>query len=329
MNPLKPETSNPQTKPIVLISEAERFSPAVIRRLEEHVTLRLADLERPALIEAVGDVHVLWVRLRNSIDAEVMDAGPSLKWIVTPTTGLNHIDLVAAKSRAISVLSLKGHSDFLRRVCATAEHTMALIFALLRHLPRAVDHVRAGGWDRDLFCGSELDGKTVGIVGYGRLGRLLAGYLSVFGVRILTTDKPGCSDEGLLPLDQLLAESHIVSLHVDYTEANRGFFGPEAFAAMKPGAFFINTARGELVDEVALLDALHSGRLAGAALDVLADEDATGMADHPLVAYATRHDNLIITPHIGGCTGESMEKTEAYAAELLLAALAGLAEADQ
>ncbi len=327
-----------QAKPIVLVSESERFSPDVCSRLEEHVELRLADLDRAALIKAVADVDVLWVRLRNQIDAEIMDAAGSLKWIVTATTGLNHIDMEAAESRGITVLSLKGHTDFLRRVCATAEHTMALIFALLRNLPHAADHVRAGGWDRDLFRGSELDGKTVGIVGYGRLGRLLAGYLSVFGVRILATDKPTSDTSGrveqnaevtLLPLDQLLSQSHIVSLHVDYTRENRAFFGKEAFAAMKRGAFFINTARGELLDETALLDVLNSGHLAGAALDVLADERATGMSDHPLVAYARRRDNLIITPHIGGCTRESMEKTEGYAADLLLHELMDLAGAGQ
>ncbi len=310
----------------LLISENERFSPKALAVLEEKARVTSADLDRASLMTAVRTANTLWIRLRHRIDREVMDAAPDLRFIVTPTTGLNHVDLAAAQARGIRVLSLKGRTEFLRRVCATAEHTVGLMLALMRGVPAAVNHVREGGWNRDPFRGRELDGKTCGIVGFGRLGRLVAGYLEVFGVRVIAADKPGLeiptSDNvTLMPLGDLLTQADIVSLHVDYSPENHGFFGDSQFALMKPGAFFINTARGELVDEAALLHWLQSGRPGGAALDVLAGEDSGGMADHPLVRYAQTANNLLITPHIGGCTYESMSKTEEFMADLWCEAL--------
>jgi phosphoglycerate dehydrogenase-like enzyme len=171
-----------------------------------------------------------------------------------------------------------------------------------------------------MFQGRELYGRTMGLVGYGRLGRLVARSLKALDTRVLAADPhidPGAAEAGvrMVSLDQLLAEADLVSLHVNLDDKTRGFFGREQFAAMKPGAWFINTSRGELIDEASLLQALESGRLAGAAVDVLCDERTDGMGAHPLVAYARGHDRLLITPHIGGCTLESMAKTELFLAE--------------
>jgi D-3-phosphoglycerate dehydrogenase len=292
---------------------------ATLRRIGDLV---LGDLDRPALLAAVPDADILWVRLRHAIDAEVIERSPRLRYIVSPTTGLNHIDLVAAERRGIQILSLRGEQEFLRNVRATAEHTLALILALLRHIPAATRHVAGGGWDRDAFRGRELFGKTAGLVGFGRLGRMVGRYLTAFEMHLLATDP---STEGapilpavrFVPLMALLREADVVTLHASYSEENRRFFGAEEFATMKPGAVFVNTARGELVDETALLESLKSGRLAGAALDVLSDEWSGRPADHPLAHHARAHDNLIITPHIGGCTTESMHKTEAFLATRL------------
>jgi D-3-phosphoglycerate dehydrogenase len=286
----------------------------------------MADLDRNGLRSAVKDVDVLWVGLRHRIDASVMAGSRRLKIIVTPTTGLDHIDLNEARTRGITVLSLRGEVDFLQEVRATAEHTIALILAMLRHVPAALDHVLGGTWDRHLFRGHELYGKTVGIVGYGRLGRTVGRYLRVFDTRILAADpsldldslEPGVA---LLPLHHVLQQADLVTLHVNLCEQTCGFFGRNEFLAMKEGAWFINTSRGELVDEDALLDALRAGRLSGAALDVLCEERSDSMADHPLVVYAREHDHLIITPHISGCTAESMEKTEFFMAKKLCTVL--------
>lgn len=314
----------------IVVSESREFSPQAVSLLRQIGNVMLADLDRSGLLSAVREADVLWIRLRHRIDAEVLDAAPNLKMIVTPTTGLNHVDLQAAKRRGVQVLSLRGESGFLQDIRATAEHTIALMLALLRRVPVAAAHVNAGGWDRDQFKGHQLHEKTIGVVGYGRLGRIVSRYLKAFDARVLTTD-PHLDGDALEPdvtlvtLTELLQDADLITLHVNLCDETHQFFGQEQFAAMKPGAIFINTSRGELVDEHALLDALQAGWLAGAALDVLCDESSGGMIDHPLVTYARQHDNLIITPHIGGCTVESMEKTERFLAQRLFVCLSSLA----
>lgn len=309
-------------KPRILVAEADRFSSRAVALLRQVGDVILADLDRADLLSAVREADVLWVRLRHRIDHEVITAGQTLKIIATPTTGLNHIDTELAECRGIRVLSLRGEGEFLKGIRATAEHTLSLCLALLRHLPAAATHVRDGGWNRDLFRGSELCGRTIGVIGYGRLGQLVTRYLKALDARILVSDPNAETrvkhpDIAWVSLRDLLERADLVTLHVNLSHTTRGFFGWEQFAAMKEGTWFVNTARGELVDEAVLLAALRSGRLAGAALDVLSDERYESMRDHPLVAYAREHDNVIITPHIGGCTVESMEKTEVFLSERL------------
>jgi D-3-phosphoglycerate dehydrogenase / 2-oxoglutarate reductase len=310
----------------IFVAECSGFSSTAAAALREAGELVLADVDRNDLLSAVQNVDILWVRLRHRIDAEVIAAARRLKVIATPTTGLNHIDLKKARSRGIKVLSLQGEEEFLRDIRATAEHTVGLILALLRHIPASVSNVRDGGWNRDLFKGRELYGKTIGIVGYGRLGRIVARYLSAFDVRILVADpnaNAGSSQSNVTPVSlyELLRQADLVTLHVNLCDETRGFFGQREFSLMKEGAWFVNTARGELVDENALLKTLESRWLSGAALDVLCNERSDGMGDHPLITYSRTHDNLIITPHIGGCTAESMEKTECFLANQLMALL--------
>lgn len=306
----------------ILVTESAGFSPAAASVLVGLGELRLADLDRPALLASVSDVNVLWIRLRHRIDAQVIAAAPRLRAIVSPTTGLNHIDIDEAAARGIEVLSLRGETAFLNDVVATAEHTLALTLALFRHLPAAVRHTGDGGWDRDQFKGREIRGSTIGVVGYGRLGRIVANHFTALGARVLVTD-PAADAASIAPeitpvaLPELLARANLVTLHVNLIARNKGLFGEEQFQSMAKGARFINTSRGELVDEPALLRALESGYLAGAALDVLDDESSAGMGHNALVRYAQSHDNLIITPHIGGCTTESMGKTESFLVERL------------
>jgi D-3-phosphoglycerate dehydrogenase len=306
-----------------LVAESRGFSTEAAQLLRQLGDLALADLNRADLLQAVCEADVLWVRLRHRIDMEVLAAAPGLRIVVTPTTGLNHIDVEEAQQRGIRVLSLRGEVDFLREVRATAEHTLALILALLRQIPAAATHVRTGGWDRDLFRGHELSGKVAGVVGYGRLGRMVARSLNALGARVLVADPHVGSDAveaGLvvLSLDEVLRKADIVTLHVAYSSTTQGFFGQREFSLMKEGSWFVNTSRGELVDESALLAALRSGRLAGAALDVITDEHSGDLSDHPLIRYARDHDTLIVTPHIGGCTVESMAKTEVFMAKRLV-----------
>lgn len=311
-----------ETPPIILVAEPGGFSPDAAALLAQVGQPRFLQGGRGDLLTSVREAQVLWVRLANYIDEEVFAAAPQLQCVVTPTTGLNHIDLAAAASRGVTVLSLKGEVDFLKEVRATAEVTIALMLALLRHLPAAQEHVLSGGWNRDLFRGRELSGRTVGVVGCGRLGRIVASLLMAFGSRVIVAD-PHIREDDVpagaqwMPLGDLLRESDMVTLHVNLDAHTRGFFAGPQFAQMRPGATLINTARGELVDEAALLEALESKRLAGAALDVVCDEHLLPLRPNPLIEYARRHPNVLITPHLGGCTFESMEKTELFMAEKL------------
>jgi D-3-phosphoglycerate dehydrogenase len=303
----------------ILIAEREGFPAQALARLERVAAVTLEDLDRPALEEAVAQADVLWVRLRHRIDRALLARAPRLKILVTPTTGLNHIDTDELDRRGITLVSLRGEVEFLRDVRATAEHTIGLLLGLLRQVPAAAADVQAGGWRRDRFQGSEIYGKTVGIVGYGRLGQIVSRYLKAFDARVLATDPKlpmGYSDgtvEGV-PLARLLAEADIVSLHADLRPDTRGFFTPALFGQMKWASYFVNTARGELIDEAGLLASLREGRLRGAALDVVSNESSAGMGGHPLIEYARKHTNLLITPHVGGCTQESKTKTELYLA---------------
>ena len=309
----------------ILIAESAGFAPLAVRRLRERAHVIEADLDRAGLLAAVPSADVLWVRLRHQIDEEILSAAPKLRAIVTNTTGLNHIDLDGARRRGVAVLSLRGEVELLKTVRATAELTLALILALTRRLPAAAAHVNAGGWDRYGFKGRDLYGKTAGIVGLGRLGRIVATYLQALGMQVVATtvDPEPVEAVSLMPLDELLTRADLISVHVDLNPGTHGLFAGSQFATMKSGAWFVNTSRGEVVDEQALLAALEHGTLAGAALDVLAGEPPLNPTLHPLIRYAATHDNLILTPHVGGYTFESLERTEIHLAGILLQFLAG------
>jgi D-3-phosphoglycerate dehydrogenase len=310
----------------ILNAEAAGYNPQAVALLECVGCYRALDGGRDALLGALRDTDILIVRLSHSVDAALMDHAPRLRIIASATTGLNHIDLAEATRRGIQVLSLKGEGDFLSRITATAEMTWALLLALLRRLPAAAAHTRDGQWDRDLFIGRELRGKTLGVIGYGRLGRIVAGYGTAFRMRVLACDRqPFAAPDGVqaVSLAELLSASDIISLHANHEPANVRMIGADAFAAMQSTAVFVNTARGELVDEDALLAALRDGRLAGAALDVLEGErgaDGAWLRGRPLHAYAQAHDNLLLTPHIGGACVDSMHETELFMAGKIVAA---------
>jgi len=306
----------------ILIAESLDFSSTAVKQLSNLGDVYLEDLGKDEILSAVLDVDILWIRLRNQITKKIIQAAPKLKYIVTPTTGLNHIDVDFAVQKGISVLSLRNEVEFLRSIRASSEHTLALILSLLRNIPASFSSVRNGFWQRDPYKGSELHEKTVGIVGFGRIGRLVAQYLNAFNCTILTTDPNVKSVQGMpyvtfVELDFLLQNSDIVSLHVDLTEKTTNIFGQEYFSLMKTGSYFINTSRGELVDESALLHVLKNGKLAGAALDVLCNEHILETRENALLSYSKKQENLLITPHIAGCTSESMEKTEMFMVEKL------------
>lgn len=301
----------------ILIAEPEGYSPAARAIYEEVGQVDEGPLTRGELKHCLADYDALVVRLAHQIDAELLAYAPRLRAIVSPTTGLDHIDLEAAGRLGVTVLSLKGETDFLRSIPATAELTWGLLLALIRRIPHAFQSVLQSEWDRDAYKGHDLAGQALGIVGLGRIGERIARYGLAFGMRVLAYDpyRAGWVDgvERVESLPELLQQSSVLTLHVPLNEETRGMIGADELALLPQGALLVNTARGEVVDEAALLAALESGRLGGAALDVISGERSGGSPD--LVQYARRRENLLITPHIGGATVESMSATEVFMAK--------------
>ncbi len=276
-------------------------------------------LTKKEALFAIKDAEILISRLRFKLDEELLKDAKNLKIVATPTTGTDHVDTEYLKKRGIKFISLKGETKFLKKILATAEHTITLTLSLLRHIPKAVEHTKTTTkWDRDLFKGSELFEKTVGIIGFGRLGSRVAQIFNAFGCEVLATDikeKEFPEFVKNTDLKTLLNKSDIVSLHIDLNENNVNFFNQELIDEMKKGAYFINTSRGACVDENALAKALKEKKLGGIAVDVLANEVDKTIEDSPLFQLQKEGKNIIITPHIGGATKESMEKTEIFIAE--------------
>ena len=302
----------------IRILEPEDFPQAAIGALASAGEVVLGPPE-----EAVDrETEAVFIRLAHRIDAEVHQRFPNLRWIVSPTTGLDRIDLDHFAAHGVEVISLRGRTEFLDRIHATAEHTLALALALLRDLPRAAFAVREGAWDRYPHKGRELHGKRVLLLGYGRIGRLVAPLYRAFGCTVRAHD---CID-GRVPADlacdfpAALADTDILSVHLPLDASTEGFVSADLIDRLPRNAIVVNTARGQVIDQPALLEAIEGGRIAGAALDVLAGEPDP-LSDKLLERMESLGPRLIVTPHIGGFTYESLEMVERFMADTFLAAI--------
>lgn len=316
------------SKHLILLTEPKGYSRkaiAVLRRLGPVYPWREAG-RRPMLLKRCT---ILAVKLGKKISRPLLDRLTNLKIIGTSTTGLNHIDMAEVTRRGIRVVSLRGETKFLKTIFPTAEETIGLLIMLMRNLHTGYAGALEGKWWKEQCYGHELFGKTLGIVGFGRLGSMVAKYGRAFGMTVMACD-PFVSRRTMArlgakkaSLDEVLRKSDVVSLHALLTEKTEHLIRRRHFRRMKPTAYYINTARGEINDESALLEALQNKWIAGAALDVLANEDPRGrhVKTHPLVGYAQRHKNLIIVPHLGGATFESMARTEEFIAQKIVQAL--------
>jgi len=260
---------------------------------------------------AIAPAEALIVRSGTRVTAELLAAAPALRLVGRAGVGVDNIDVAAAEARGVRVLTAAEGSTV-----TVAEHTFALLLALVRRIPWAHASTTAGKWERSAFQGQELAGKTLGLVGVGRIGQAVARRAAAFEMRVIGYD-PRRDFEGAewLPMDEVLAQADVLSVHVPLMEDTRGLLGRAAFAAMRTGVYVINTARGGLIDEQALLEALESGQVAGAALDVFEHEPPAGS---PLLA----HPRVISTPHIGASTREAQEKVSTIIAEKVVSALA-------
>lgn len=287
----------------------------LLRKEFGHVELDSLDTE-DRLIEKLKGKDVLLVRSKPQVTKRAIDSADSLKVICRPGVDLNNVDVEAAKAKGITVINTPEATTI-----SVAELTVGLALSLVRRIPAAHNSVKAGKWERSRFEGSELHGKTCGIMGFGKIGKAVAERLKPFDVTILIydpfVDKEVAEPYGVTKVDGLhdfLRQCDVLSIHVALTPETRGILGKKEFAAMKKGSYFINIARGALADTQALYDALSSGHLAGAALDVFEKEPPVG---NPLLSL----ENVVLTPHQGANTFEGQARAISEAVRKIKEAL--------
>jgi D-3-phosphoglycerate dehydrogenase len=269
------------------------------------------------LLAALPDYHALVVRSRTKVNAKVIEAGKNLKVVGRAGVGVDNIDVAAAVSKGVVVVNSP-----LAASVSVAEHTLGLMLALARLIPAADASLKQGRWEKSAFMGGELKGKTLGLLGIGRIGAETAKRAAAFGMAILAydpyLDAGQIRQRGAEPasFDDVMARSDYVSLHLPFTVETKGMLGATQFAKMKKGARLICAARGGVVDEDALRAALASGQLAGAALDVFT-------AEPPPPGSIAAHPKVVATPHVGAQTHEAQSRAGQMIAEEVLAALQG------
>lgn len=303
-----------QRRPRVLVTDP--LDEAGLARLREYFDVDTRyDLSEEELEAIIPEYDALVVRSRTKVTARIIEAGKRLRVIGRAGSGLDNIDVSAARAMGIEVRNCPDATSV-----AVAEHTFALILALARRITEADRSMKEGRWEKKRLKGISLRGKTIGIIGFGRIGRQVARLAHGFGMHVLV-NQPRLTPELALEaqvtpcdLPVLLRESDVVTLHVPLRPENVGLIGRQELALMKPTAFLINTARGELVDEEALLEALNEGRIAGAGLDVFAREPAL---DHPLA----KHPKVVATPHIGASTTEAQRDAALAIADQIIEVL--------
>ncbi|MBV9249351.1 MAG: phosphoglycerate dehydrogenase [Acetobacteraceae bacterium] len=295
--------------PKVLISD--KLSPAAIeifrrRGIEVDFKPGLSPAELRAIIAPYAG---LAVRSATKVTRELLDAAPNLKVVGRAGIGVDNVDVKSATARGVVVMNTP-HGNTI----TTAEHAIAMMFALARHIPEASASTKAGKWEKNRFMGVELTGKALGLIGCGNIGSIVANRAIGLGIKVIAYD-PYLSESRALDLgvekvdlNELLSRADIITLHTPLTDATRNILSREALAATKPGVRIINCARGGLIDESALADALRSGQVAGAALDVFENEPAT---DSPLFGL----ENVVCTPHLGAATEEAQENVALQIAE--------------
>lgn len=266
-------------------------------------------------IEEAKDADILIIA-NMPLKGEVINACPNLKYINVAFTGVDHVDLEAAKAKGVKVSNASGYSTV-----AVAELTIAMILDLLRYVPQVDAACRAGGTKAG-FIGAELEGKTVGLIGTGAIGHRVAELVHAFGAKVIAyngfSHKADTELIKYVPLKELMEQSDIVSLHCPVTDQSRGMINAETLSYMKPTAFLVNEARGPVVDSQALADALNSGKIAGAGIDVFENEPPLD-TNHPLL----HSKNTIVTPHVAFATKESMEKRAVIVFDNIDAYMAG------
>lgn len=270
------------------------------------------DITPAALAEIIGGYDGIVVRSRTKVGADLIDRGTSLKVIIRGGAGLDTIDVVHARSKGISVQNTPAANSN-----AVVELALGMMLSLARHINRADTGMKAGKWEKKSLEGTEIEGKTLGVVGYGRIGRMLGEKARALGMTVLAYD-PFVEHPDIVPLDTLLAKADYISVHVPLNKETANLLDADAFAKMKDGVFLVQASRGGTVNEAALYEALVSGKVAGAGIDVFSEEPPRSEALQKLVALP----QVIATPHIGAATEEALARVGGEIVKLAKAALA-------
>jgi phosphoglycerate dehydrogenase-like enzyme len=307
---------------VIYIGAVEGFEAAK-SVLEDIAVIRHVEADQDSVAEAMQEAGALLdASMKVRITDEMIRSAPGLKVISCATTGSDHIERRVLDVRGISVHTLRDDPDVIKNITPAAELSWALLMACARRLPAAVRHVADGGWTREQFPGVMLKGRRLGLIGCGRIGGWMARYARAFGMEAVGCDphlKAWPDNIRKVSLTELMQTSDFISVHVHLTDETRGLISRTLIEKIKPGAVFINTSRGAITDENALLDELKSGRIHGVGLDVLTGEP--DVAEHPLVKYSREHDNVLITPHCGGFSPDAVRVVCAHAAGKIRAAL--------
>jgi D-3-phosphoglycerate dehydrogenase len=299
----------------VLVTDTLADSGLDVLRAADDVELDYrAGLKGDELLKAVAESDALITRSGTAVTEELVNAGDRLRVIGRAGVGLDNVDVDACTRRGILVINAPTAN-----IMSATEHTMAMLLALCRNIPAAHASVKNGEWKRSKFMGIELDQKTLGIIGLGKIGTRVAHRARAFGMNVIAYD-PYIADFTVaqrVMLDELLARADVITVHTPLTDETRGMIGPAEFAKMKEGAIVLNIARGGIYDEQALADALTSGKVAGAAIDVY-EEEPPGK-DHPLL----NAPNVVLSPHIGANTIEAQDRVAVQTSEMVVEALRG------
>jgi D-3-phosphoglycerate dehydrogenase len=282
----------------------------ILRKSPDLEVIDAPGLAPDALLKAIADADALVVRSATKVTKAVIDAAAKLAVVGRAGIGVDNVDVPAATARGIVVMNTPGGNTV-----TTAEHALALLIALARHIPQATASMKAGKWEKSKFVGMELYNRTLGVVGLGNIGRIVAERAQGLGMKViahdpfLSTDAAAKMDVELVDFDGLLARADVITVHVPKTKETTGLLGRKAFTKVKKGVLLVNAARGGIVDEDALLEALNDGTVGGAGLDVFVEEPAK--AGHPLIA----HERVVCTPHLGASTEQAQVNVSVAIAE--------------
>jgi D-3-phosphoglycerate dehydrogenase len=304
---------------VLITDNVDRDAIELLEQTDGVTVTAPGKMAREAVLSVIVGADALLVRSGTHVDAELLMAAPRLRVIVRAGVGVDNVDLTEATQRGIVVMNTPDGNTV-----ATAEFTIALMLALARHIPAAQRSMQEGRWDRQSFKGFELHGKTLGIIGFGRVGRAVAERARAFGMHVIAHD-PYLNDDildaadridiRLVSLDELYTLSEVISLHPTLNDDTRGMINAQSIARMKPGITIVNTARGALIVEADLAAAIASGHVAGAAVDVYAQEPPS--PTHPLTGLP----EVIHTPHLAASTHEAQQAVALQAAQQIIDAL--------